>query len=276
MRLVLALLLLAACHPKTTQTTAAVNPKEVTKKEAKPAPFVQAPLASLPDLGALLAADLGKPISALKKLCPPPKKNSDVGIACVCFGAGEESGVSSALNNDSASCAAPTLAVEAPFTSVQFIGVQDTGAPDEDGESSISADFSLLLQTKKGLYTSLIGSSTLEPGLGYGSSFTLNELSFVDVVEGGDKELWAIFNEETSTFSDSGQTLSADGWLVLCGVGPSQKPSCTAPTSLGASQAEGYQLLPKLEGGHLFLVETSAQTPPELKKRSGKYTPSFP
>lgn len=252
----------------------AQKPK-ITKRRAPV--FKPAPLETLADRGVLKAQKLARPVSNLTKLCPPAKKNKETGTACVCMPVGEPT-QQDGWTDDSQTCSTAAEGLEAPFLNVQFLAAQKTSRTKKREEPlALDVQFQLLLQTKKGWSTFEIGSTTMEPALGYPRALTLVSRDFVDLPEGGNKELVAIFNDERTTYLDGGEKEQAStGWLLVCGANPSQKLSCAEPISLGAARKGGYQLAPVVEGGSLYLTETSAKTPAELKKTVGKYSFELP
>lgn len=254
-----------------TPTPEGDEPTEKVVKKKKKKPFEPAPLESLADRGALKVAKLGKPLSKIEKLCPK-KASKKKAIACLCLPMGEASAQESWEGNPK-SCSTPVEGLEAPLTNVQLLAVQQTtGAKDAP---EISAQFDLMLQTKKGINAAKIGSASMSPGIGYGSTFSMKSRSFVDLVAGGNQELMVVFEQSTSTTADGGErTTEATGWLVVCSAADPKKIQCSEPVSLGASRGEegGYLLEPLVEGNALYLRETTAKTPEELASAAGKYT----
>lgn len=263
------LVALTACS---TGKPEAEEPKETVVKRRKPPAFKPPALASLPDQGSLKAQRLARPISAFKKLCPPARKKSANGTACICPPVGEATQQDS-WTDDSQSCtAAAAEGLEAPFLNIQLLAAQKSFRAKKSEETTLDVQFQFLMQTKKGWSTFEIGSTTMEPALGYPRSFTLVSRDFVDLPEGGSKEILAVFNDERTSYDDQGAKKSSTGWLLVCGASASQKLSCAEPLPLGSARKKGYQLDPVVEKGSLYLVETHAKVAPELKKISGKYS----
>jgi hypothetical protein len=271
-----------AAHPKKTVATKTTKVKKVKKIKRPPPPpeepaFEPPPLAEMTDLGALKAKRLGKPVAALKKLCPPAKRGKPAKVACQCPAVGEAT-AEDAWQDGSASCGTAPEGLEDPFLNVQLLALQKTKPArrhSEDGDS-ISVEFGLMLQTKKGIATARLGAAVMEPGTGYPVAMTLVSRTFVDL--GAGKSLLAVFNQESATFEkgagEGGTDLrkkDSTGWLMLCGVDGSKKVACTDLVSLGAARKEGYELKPVVEEGKLYLVETAADTMADTKKLSGKY-----
>lgn len=263
---------LAACQ--SASQSEAQKPKTSLRK--RPPAFKPTPLAELPDLGVLKAQRLARPVSKLTKLCPPAKKNRDTGTACVCPAVGEPSQLDG-WTDDSAGCTAAAEGLEKPFLNVQFLAAQKTTRARRSEELALDVQFRLLMQTKKGWSTFEIGSTTMEPALGYPRSLTLVSRTFVELLEGENKALLAVFDDARTEYLEGGEKeQTSTGWLLVCGADASQKLSCAEPLSLGAKRKTGYLLEPIVEGGALYLQETIAKTPPALKKTVGKYTFELP
>lgn len=263
---------LGACQSASQAETK--KPKTAIRK--RPPAFKPPPLEELPDLGVLKAQRLAKPVSKLAKLCPSSKKKKDSGTACVCMPVGEPSQLDG-WTDDSQTCTAAAEGIEAPFLNVQFLAAQKTTRARRNEQEALDVQFRLLLQTKKGWSTFEIGSTTMEPALGYPRSLTLVSRTFVDLIEGGNKELLAVFNDERTEYLEDGEKeRHATGWLLVCGADGSQKLSCAEPLALGAARKSGYVLEPIVEGGKLYLQQTMAKVPPELKKTAGKYSFELP
>jgi hypothetical protein len=271
-------------HPKKTvasKTTKATKGKKIKKLRPPPPPeepaFEPPPLAEMTDLGALKAKKLGKPVAALKKLCPPAKRGKPAKVACMCPAMGEATNEDS-WQDESKSCGTAPEGLEDPFLNVQLLALQKTkpARRHSDEGDSISVEFELMLQTKKGIATAKLGNAMMEPGVGYPVAMTLVSRSFVEL--GAGKSLLTVFNQETSTFEkgtgDDGTDVrkkASTGWIVVCGVDGAKKVACTDLVSLGAARKEGYELKPVVEEGKLYLVETAADTSVDTKKLSGKY-----
>jgi hypothetical protein len=262
------LVALTACS---TGKPEAEEPKEAAITRRKPPAFKPPPLASLPDQGSLKAQRLARPVSALKKLCPPAKKKKESAIACMCPAVGEPT-QQDGWTDASESCAAAAQGLEAPYLNVQLLAAQKSFRQKKSEETTLDVQFQFLMQTKKGWSAFEIGSTTMEPALGYPRAFTLVSRDFVDLPEGGSKEILAVFNDERTTYDDQGPKKSSSGWLLVCGANASQKLSCAEPLPLGAARKKGYQLDPVVENGSLYLVETHAKVAPEVKKIAGKYS----
>jgi hypothetical protein len=268
-------LLLISCTKIEPSSMTEPSANKTAPKEAKEKPFTPPPLSSLPDLGVKKAEPLGKPIAALKKYCPGPKKNGDAPIACKCLPVGGSSGEES-WDDAAASCAAPTIELIPSLSNVQLLGRQSTGPIDkETGEQDISANFSLIFQADKILYEYNVGTSTMVPAMGYASNYTLEKMEFTDAIEGGEKELIAVLTSSGKNYDVNPPALTADGSVVICGQGASKKMSCLT-FALGAGKGANYELKYTFEKGRLYLVETSAKTSPDIKTLSGAYTLEFP
>lgn len=263
-------------------------------------PFKPAPLETLPDRGALKAQKLARPVNKLTKLCPPQKKGRDTGTACMCMPVGSPT-QQDGWTADSETCTAVAEGIEAPFLNVQFLAAQKTSRTKNREEPlALDVQFQLLLQTKKGWSTFEIGSTTMEPALGYPRSLTLVSRTFMELSEAEEAEdgkdgkdgkdakgkakakleskaVLAVFNDERTTYLDGGdKEQESQGWLLVCAANSAQKLSCAEPLALGGAKKKGYQLEPVVDGGNLYLTETGPKTPADLKKLVGKYRVELP
>jgi hypothetical protein len=265
------LVVLGSLGCQSTSQSEAKPPRTALRK--RPPKFKPTPLAELPDQGVLKAQRLGRPVSRLTKLCPPAKKNRETGTACVCPALGEPTQLDG-WTDDSAACTAAAEGIEQPFLNVQFLAAQKTTRARRSEELALDVQFRLLMQTKKGWSTFEIGSTTMEPALGYPRSLTLVSRTFAELLPGGkSKALLAVFNDERTEVLENGEKeQTSTGWLLVCGADAAQKLSCAEPLSLGERRKQGYVLEPIVEGGALYLQETFARTPPALKKTVGKYS----
>jgi hypothetical protein len=262
MRYLLMILLLAACGSsskpeakapkdeapsevaKTTTETKKVKKKKKKrrpmKEAAEPAPFEPAPLASLPDRGAIKLVAAKRPVSSLKKLCPKKKKRSG-GVACLCAPVGEAT-TEESWEDKSATCEAKPEGLEAPLLNLQLLAVQTTGRVKKGSEEPPPMDvvFGLAMQTRKGWFNAELGRTAMEPAQGYGATFSLASQAYVDLPGNGVKSVMATLEEKKFTSGEEGARAStASGWLLLCNAANPKKVSCSAPISLGAAQAKG-------------------------------------
>lgn len=278
MRLLMPLLALPIAVTAISACASSTTPEPAKPKLAKRRPpFQPAPLETLPDRGALKAEKLARPVAKLTKLCPPQRKGRDTGTACMCLPVGAPT-QQDGWTGDNETCTAAADGVEAPFLNVQFLAAQKTSRTKNREEPlALDVQFQLLLQTKKGWSTFEIGSTAMEPALGYPRSLTLVSRTFVDLPDEKSKAVLAVFNDEKTTYLDGGdKEQESTGWLLVCGASSAQKLSCAEPLALGGAKKKGYQLEPVVDGGHLYLTETGPKTPAELKKLVGKYSFELP
>ncbi len=279
--LVLLAVLVSACGSSSTPTKAGGSAQGSGKAKVKGAkvkkkkkPFEAPPLESLADLGELKTAKLAG--TSLKKLCPAKKRGKAAPGGCVCLPAGQASS-SEVWEDNVASCTTAAEGLKEPLQNVQLLASQESPKKKRGEAPSLRANFHFMFETRKGWFSAALGSSEQQEGVGYARTLKLVSTEFVDFAAGTPGVL-ATFEETAAPFSaEDGGTPANRGFAIACIAADPKKIGCTEPLSLGeVRKTGGYQLGTVVQDGHLYLVETYASTPEELKSRSGKYAIAAP
>lgn len=247
------------------------KPKGASKpKKKRPPPFEPPTLASLPDQGELAAARLTSVGTSLnKKLCPARRKGAST-PGCACLAVGETSGADPWSDNV-ASCTNATEGVRAPLQNLQLLASQEASRRKRGEDPVITASFRLMFQTRKGWYAANLGTAEQRGGSGYSRTIKLVSMDFVDFASSSGPGVLATFEEQVAT-EEGEESLAPRGMVVACVAVDPKKVGCTEAISLGdARKNGGYQLEALVTEGSLYLRDTAASTPEELKSRAGKY-----
>lgn len=254
-----------------TQSGGKQKPKGASKpKKKRPPPFEPPSLASLPDQGELEAARLVSVGTSLnKKLCPARRKGAST-PGCTCLAVGETSGADPWKDNV-ASCTDAVDGLRAPLQNLQLLASQESSRRKRGEDPVLTASFRLMFQTRKGWYGANLGTAEQRGGSGYSRTLKLVSMELVDFASSSGPSVLATLEEQVAT-EEGEESLAPRGMVVACVAVDPKKVGCTEPISLGDARKDGgYQLEALVTEGSLYLRDTNARTPEELKSRAGKY-----